>query len=139
MQLPGEKKVRFARQHKSSFAAGEVIDCEQDDSPTVLPDPDAYAEMGFGTEDIHMNESHKRESSRSPLKAPAKKQKAQRKTLPEGLREISNPGAGDCLFWSLSQALEKTSSNPENEKSSLQVRAMCVAHLTKYASSYERH
>ena len=139
LQLPAEKKVRFARQHKSSFAAGEVIDCEQDDSPTFLPDPDAYTEMGFGTEDIHMNESHKRESSRSPLKAPAKKQKAERKTLPEGLREISNPGAGDCLFWSLSQALEKTSSNPENEKSSLQVRAMCVAHLTKYASSYERH
>ena len=76
LQLPAEKKVRFARQHKSSFAAGEVIDCEQDDSPTFLPDPDAYTEMGFGTEDIHMNESHKRESSRSPLKAPAKKTKS---------------------------------------------------------------
>lgn len=77
----------------------------------------------------------KRALSTSPEKAPPKKKQALNH-LPKGLTEVHNPGAGDCLFHSLSQSLEKAGGG---HKTPLQCRAQCVAHLTKYRDAYERH
>ena len=77
----------------------------------------------------------KRPQSVSPQKGPAKKQKPT-DNIPKALKEIANPGNGDCLFWALSHGLTAAGGK---EKSPLQCRALAVAHLTKYQDSYARH
>lgn len=138
VQLPGEPRIHFARQRKKPPEVVNVDEAEDDDevAPTVpdTPDPDAYME-GEGSEDVQMM-AMKRPPSVSPVKAPAKKPKAAN-SVPSTFKEIANPGNGDCLFWALSQGL--THAGSKSEKSPLQCRALCVAHLTKHQSTYSRH
>ena len=69
--------------------------------PSTIPDNSQE------TDDQNMEEGNgRRAMSTSPEKAPPKKKQVVNH-LPKGLTEVHNPGAGDCLFHSLSPSLEK--------------------------------
>eukprot|EP00434_Breviolum_minutum_P040197 symbB.v1.2.035714.t1/scaffold4845.1/size35134/2 len=129
--LPGERRVKFAsaKSITQPSTSGGVETVIAEVPPTI---PDGSQE----NEDQEMEEANgKRALSTTPEKAPPKKKQAVNH-LPKGLTEVHNPGAGDCLFYSLSQSLEKAGGG---HKTPVQCRAQCVAHLTKYRDAYERH
>lgn len=129
--LPGERRVKFASAKSTTQpSTSGVVEAAIAEVPPTIPDSSQESE------DQEMEEANgKRALSTSPEKAPPKKKQAVNH-LPKGLTEVHNPGAGDCLFHSLSQSLEKAGGG---HKTPLQCRAQCVAHLTKYRDAYERH
>ena len=127
MPLPGERRVHFGRKEHTASA----VEVEEQEVPATIPDTPMEEK---DEDDAGMEGATKRAQSTSPEKQPPKKLKAD--TSLRGFTERSNPGNGDCLFWSLSQSLEHAGAS---SKTPLQCRAACVAHLTKYAEAYSRH
>eukprot|EP00439_Symbiodinium_sp_Y106_P040976 s2423_g5.t1 len=123
VQLPGERRVKFSQSRSPTI----------DLTSQTINEPSADMEVEPGDESNETpEEKEKKRKEKAKENRPPKKAKVD--SVPTGFTEVCNPGDGDCLFWSLSQALAKVGSN----KSALQCRAMAVSHLRRYSDTYQR-
>ena len=114
--LPNERKIKFHHNADTAVSA-TILDTQTEEEDNAMETSDA----NNGKRSAQAKEAH------------AKKARSC-KTM-EGFNEESNAGQGDCLFWSISQALNKHNVC----KSMLQCRAMAVTHLRKYREAYHPH